>query len=118
MKIYFVDGYINEDIKNMVDVECGKDNYITLCEGQGYSSTENFINKIYYEWEVENLLTNCIIALSTNYCWNEELNIPEIYLWRHNIKQFVRIDMLTEKELRRAHNIEKLYRTRVFDDDE
>ena len=60
------------------------------------------------------VFTNSILALSNSYGWNKEENHTDIYLWVDELKDFIRIDYLTNKEIRYAHNIEKLYLNDIF----
>lgn len=60
------------------------------------------------------VFTNSILALSNSYGWNKEENHTDIYLWVDELNNFIRIDYLTNKEIRYAHNIEKLYLNDIF----
>ena len=107
MKIYFEDGELHRP--NNIDF---KYKYI-VDAGSGYSNNDALLRVIKFTDNDASVYTNSLVALDNGFAWNEELKVPEIYLVRDD--KFIRIDELTEKELRKAHNIMKMYMAGVFD---
>ena len=60
------------------------------------------------------VVTNSLVALDNDYCWNEETNSCDLYLFNLDIGGFIKAERLTDKEIRRAHNLEKMYRAGAF----
>lgn len=57
-----------------------------------------------------NILTNQVILLDHKYCWNSSLPVPErAYIYEPFQEKFYHIQELTDRELREAHNLYKLY---------
>lgn len=105
MKIYFEDGRLKKDVLN------GAIPYridLMLDATNGYSSCTNDLLKMSKDNYNAVVYTNEITALSNEYAWNEELKASEIYI-RNKDGVFTRVDELTPKCLREAHNIMKLY---------
>lgn len=100
MKIYFEDGKLNANTEV-------SPRYI-VDASNGYSENKRELDRIKENDYNSTVYTNQIIALSNEYCWNENLGVPELYLRVSNGK-FKRADELTDRELRQAHNLEKLY---------
>lgn len=63
------------------------------------------------------IVTNSLVALSHVFGWNDKEKHTDIYLWRERYKDFIRCDRLTLKEIREAHNIEKMYMADSFDEE-
>ena len=108
MKIYFNDGPLYA--KTSLDLWC--DHMINA--STGYSQNEAAFNKLLEEKPNCSVYTNSIVALTNaqKYCWNKDLETFEIYLKRGNV--FVRIDELTDKQLRFAHNIYRMWLAGAF----
>ena len=108
MKIYFEDGeLIWSDYLPF-------DNYITVNAANGVSRNIDVLNDIKKTNPNAIVYTNSIFAFSNDYAWNEELKVPEIYIRSGKYNIFTRIDKLTIKELRKAHNLAKMYVAGVF----
>lgn len=110
MRIYFYDGVCDP---NNVDFK-----YDFIVDAKfGYKNNVETLNLI-KQFEIisktnPEVCTNSIVALNNEYAWNDELNVPEIYLLRGD--QFIRIDELTKRKLRNAHNMMKMYMAGEFD---
>ena len=105
MILYFEDGPLYET-KVIYDV------YIDA--GDGFSSCrrrfEN-VNKT-YEKNVR-VYTNSLYGFSNYFCWDEEKKKPMIYI-RDEKLNWTLISELTDRELRIAHNLEKMYVNGIF----
>ena len=103
MKIYFEDGKLKD-----VTTEIPHDINLELDAKYGFSFCDMVLWKLKQTNNRAVVYTNQITALSNEYAWNEELKIPEIYI-RNKDGVFTCIDNLTNKVLREAHNIMKMY---------
>ena len=101
MKIYFEDGQLHRP--NSIDFKY----HYMVDAGLGFTQNDAFLDFIKLTDNNASVYTNSLVALDNRLAWNEELGVPEVYLVRDN--KFVRIDKLTNRELRRAHNLEKMY---------
>ena len=109
MKIYFEDGelrheYIHE-LYFVLKVAASAKTFEVLDASHGVGAVKNALN-VFVKNSV--VYTNSLIALDNKYAWNKELGVPEVYL-RDNNFDWVRIDELTDRELREGHNLMKLY---------
>ena len=116
MKIYFEDGELRDNINRRLhfrpDIDYGIE---PLDASWGVSVVRNSINRFNPDCIV---YTNSLIPFDNKYAWNEELGVPEIYLFvcrPDNHCEWVRIDNLTDRELRESHNLMKLYLAGEFD---
>ena len=103
MKIYFEDGKLMRQklIPTQIDFNVSADDGVTRNRETLNWIRENRPNSTVY--------TNSIIAFNNVYAWNDELKVPEVYIRTGSNGEFTRIDNLTAKELRCAHNLTKLY---------
>jgi hypothetical protein len=103
MKIYFEDG----DLVNSLLLSVHIDYKVDAARGVSYNIeqldllNENQPGVVIY--------TNSIFAFNNRYAWNEELKAPEIFIRAGESGKWVRIDKLTNRELRRAHNLAHMY---------
>lgn len=111
MKIYFEDGellkpdFIEAPIIHVIDAKYGflKNQEALDWYNDHYSDGTGYI------------YTNSLVALSNEYCWNDELKVPELYIRPGaGRKDFVRVDKLTHKALRQAHNLRRMYMANTF----
>lgn len=103
MKIYFEDGELVSSGHLPID------RYIVVNAGSGVNTNINVLDNIKQHNPNAVVYTNSIFAFNNKYAWNEELKVPEIYIRAGEYMVFTRIDKLTERELRQAHNLEKMY---------
>ena len=109
MKIYFEDGEL---------VQSGYlpfTRYIVVHAASGVSSNIAVLDDIKETEPNATVYTNSIFAFSNKYAWNEELQVPEIYIKAGEHMVFTRIDKLTTRQLREGHNIAKMWISGEFD---
>lgn len=104
MKIYFEDGKLRHHIQECILIEAS----------DGPSKNISYLKRIMKENPNAIIYTNSIFAFSSDYAWNEKLKVPEVYIRHGEYLKFTRIDELTNKELRKAHNIGRMYIAGAF----
>lgn len=110
MKIYFEDGellkpdFIEAPIIHIIDAKYG---FLKNQEALDWYND-------HYSYGTGYIYTNSLVALSNEYCWNDELKVPELYIRPSAGREFVRVDKLTLRELRQAHNLMRMYMTNAF----
>lgn len=112
MKIYFEDGKLRQTLDVNID------GYIIMIDaGEGFNTCYNQLRQLREYERVSNVeyavYTNLSAALNNYLTWNEELRLPEVYLRRND--RWIRIDQLTARELRAAHNLEKMWISGAFE---
>ena len=60
------------------------------------------------------VVTNCTALLNSDYCWDEDKQRFDCYFYDKENKEWRNIHTLTDKDLRKAHNIEKMFRAGSF----
>ena len=108
MKIYFENGKL-KDVTTEIPYEIN----LELDAKYGFSFCDMVLWKLKQTNNRAVVYTNQITALSNEYAWNNELKAPEIYI-RNKDGVFTRIDNLTNKMLREAHNIMRMYIAGAF----
>lgn len=103
MKIYFEDGELVSSGYLPID------RYIVVNAACGVTLNIRVLDDIKECEPNATIYTNSIFAFSNEYAWNEELNVPEIYIRAGEHMVFTRIDKLTARELRRGHNLAHMY---------
>lgn len=111
MIVYFEDGPVIESLYS----DNGK-RMITVDAGIGYSFCRKMLREIdeNYPFDTE-VYTNSLDALSNHWCWDDQKRKPMIYL-RNSYGKWTLITYLTDREIRRHHNLEKMYVNGVFCD--
>lgn len=111
MKILFYDGDIRWWSR-----PTSFSNYNILSASWGYTDNIKELNAYREKFgEDTTILTNSIVALDHRYGWNEKENHTDIYFYVESKHDFVRCDELTEKEIRKEHNIMKMFMNGAFD---
>ena len=112
MKIYFEDGRLMDIAEINSDI-----GYIMIDAYYGFTHCYDKLMKYKDDEKLSGInipiYTNFSAALNNKFAWNKELQVPEIYLRKNG--NWVRIDELTDRELREGHNIEKMWITGAFE---
>ena len=112
MIIYFENGSItNESMYSDITGE----ELIKVDAGDGLSANYNKLVAIEKKRDFNTkVYTNSIIALSNRWCWDEENKIPQLYIRNRN-DEWENITHFIDREIRYAHNLEKMYMNGVFE---
>lgn len=103
MKIYFEDG-------DLIGIIRAPENYDYKVDAErGVTSNIIRLDALNEKHPDAVIYTNSIFAFHNMYAWNEELKAPEIYIRAGEAGTWVRIDKLTNRELRQGHNLAKMY---------
>ena len=118
MKIIFEDGKLNANI-----VERHGSKYAIIDAANGVSYCKQCLDSAMADHQTTYVYTNSILALDNKYVWNDDLNVPELFIrvsvdyamkfkWTHKYNFtycYERIDKLTDRRLKESHNLMKLY---------
>lgn len=111
MIVYFEDGSITNDSLFFDGKEA-----IKVDAGAGYSHCRRKLKAISKNFPFDTkVYTNSLDAFSNFWCWDDEKKMPMIYIRNENGEWTLIWDM-TDRELRIAHNLEKMYVNGVFCD--
>ncbi len=111
MVVFFEDGSVNNPL--FID---GKE-ILTVDAGMGFSNCRKRLRYIKdnYPFDTE-VYTNSLDAFSNFWSWDEEKKMPMIYIRDKEGKWINICDTCYGKEIRYAHNLEKLYIGGGFDE--
>lgn len=105
MIVYFENG----SITNEALYSSNGEEMIKVDAGMGYNHCRRRLRYIDENSPFDTeIYTNSLDAFSNHWCWDEDKKIPMIYVRNEN-NDWVLINELTTRELRRALNLEKLY---------
>lgn len=83
---------------------------------------ESSLYNVAYSIQKENIMTgNLLLTNSTfllnfdRFTWDEEKQEFKVWFWNEHLQEFRHINDLTKKDLRKAHNIVKLYHNGALD---
>ena len=108
MKIYFEDGELLESPQLPIT------DFVVIDAKDGVNRNLYELDELLKANPTATIYTNSILAFNNDYAWNDELGVPEIYIRGGRLYVFTRIDKLTLKELRKAHNLAKMYIAGAF----
>ena len=110
MIVYFEDGPLNS---RKAFLEIGEIPF-EIDAGMGYSNCRKKLRyvKEYFPFD-KKVYTNSLEAFSNFWCWDDVKKIPMIYIRNEN-GEWKLISDMTDRELRMAHNLEKLYVNGAF----
>lgn len=112
MVVYFEDG----SITNTAVFDENDNELIKVDAGMGYSYCRRQLRYIKDNYPFDTkVYTNSLDAFSNFWCWDDEKKMPMIHI-RDRSGQWRLISDMTDKELRMAHNLEKLYVNGIFCD--
>lgn len=108
MIVYFEDGELlhaqSLPTRDIIDVDARF----------GYSNCRRRLRRIKDNYPFDTAVyTNSLDAFSNLWCWSEEKKTPMIYIRNEN-GDWTLIQELTTRELRMAHNLEKLFVNGAF----
>jgi hypothetical protein len=109
--IYFVDGEFIDVYWLAVLGLSKEDNipYEIIDATHGVTQNLTRIKEIQNYPFTERVITNSILLLNNEYGWNDESSTCEVYIYDHCSKEFINVQNLTDKEIRKAHNLAKMY---------
>ena len=119
MKVLFYDGMMSEryfSLRYALKEEhygVNSDSYIVdAVYGPGKCKT--FLDAIKNNNTNAVVLTNSLIALDNTYCWNDKTHSCNLYIFIPRRNRFVSVNTLTDKDIKKVHNLEAMYRNGAF----
>ncbi len=110
MIVYFEDGRLDH---YGASLEIGED-LIKIDAGIGFSNCRRKLRHIKDNYSFNTkVYTNSLDAFSNFWCWDNEKKMPMIYI-RDKDRKWKLIWEMTDRELRMAHNLEKMYVNGAF----
>ena len=115
MKVFFEDGPLADDTPLSLPVP---GNVVVIDSGRGFSACETMLDK-WMRWvgTEDCVYTNATVAMEWGYVWNDVLGVPELYIRHEHTGEWTRIDQLTNRALRRGHDLFKMWRSGEFSHD-
>ena len=110
MKIYFYDGELPYEPMSRENI------IITIDAKYGHKACVRLVN-LYRGRNDVSVLTNYTYLLNS-FGWNEQENKWDVWIWQEKSMQWKNVQDLTDRELRQAHNLERLYRAGEFDEED
>ena len=107
MIIYFEDGELRADFTLSPRPD------LRIDASAGFSANEKALKDALENEDIKIVYTNSLVALSNKYCWNADKSVPDLYI-RRGGHVFDRVDNLTAKEIREAHNLMMMYMNGEF----
>lgn len=112
MIVYFENGWLNH---HRVLLETCED-LIEIDAGMGYNNCRRKLRYIKDNCPFDTAVyTNSLDAFSNFWCWDDKKKMPMIYI-RDKNDRWKLICEMTDRELRMAHNLEKMYVNGAFCD--
>lgn len=108
----FAQNYTNryKDIYEKLGVE----NFSIIKAGDGYLRNMEIRDEVFGNSPVV-VFSNSIYFLTNDFFWNEENDYPNIYLINPENPRMIRnIQSMTEKEIRRPHNVARMFLAGAF----
>ena len=110
MRVYFVNGDLNK-LDAFPNVPEG---YYVVDASKGYSYCVHTLTT-YSTWDNCTVLTNFVGALKSDVCFDKASQKFNLFLASPYDNKWHNVQELTSRELRYAHNVEKMYRAGEFD---
>lgn len=116
MIIYLSDKPLSLDSTRVILDERNEYKHVIVVNGKnGFKRSENFVNELNKFHSNISIITNIPYFMSAKYGWNEKHKQFDIYI-ECKSGEFKNIHELTDRELRKEHNLCNLYIAGEFDE--